>query len=97
MKVTEDAEPGKPRQIQAFELRMNIIADATIDLLFTKNRVTPLSLHLSFSISSMPRHVPAVDIGLCFMLSQMFIPGQCLAFHQAECVKCILNISTNAC
>lgn len=34
------AEPGKPRQIQAFELRMNIIADATIDLLFTKNRVT---------------------------------------------------------
>ncbi|KAF3844530.1 hypothetical protein F7725_007693 [Dissostichus mawsoni] len=38
MKVTEDAEPGKPRQIQAFELRMNIIADATIDLLFTKNR-----------------------------------------------------------
>lgn len=40
MKVTEVAQPGKPRQIQAFELRMNIIADATIDLLFTKNRVT---------------------------------------------------------
>lgn len=40
MKVTEVAQPGKLRQIQAFELRMNIIADATIDLLFTKNRVT---------------------------------------------------------
>ena len=45
MKVTEVAQSGKPRQIQAFELRMNIIADATIDLLFTKNRVT-LSLTL---------------------------------------------------
>ncbi|XP_066575926.1 bridge-like lipid transfer protein family member 1 isoform X4 [Amia ocellicauda] len=40
MKVTEMAQPGKPRQILAFELRMNIIADATIDLLFTKNRET---------------------------------------------------------
>lgn len=39
MKVSDVAAPGKPRQIQAFELRMNIIADATIDLLFTKNRV----------------------------------------------------------
>lgn len=39
MKVSEIAQPGKPRQILAFELRMNIIADATIDLLFTKNRV----------------------------------------------------------
>lgn len=51
MKVTEVAQPGKPRQIQAFELRMNIIADATIDLLFTKNRVT-LSLSCPvFSLS----------------------------------------------
>ncbi|XP_041436679.1 KIAA1109 L homeolog isoform X7 [Xenopus laevis] len=40
MKVSEVAQPGKPRQIQAFELRMNIIANATIDLLFTKNRET---------------------------------------------------------
>ncbi|XP_069049556.1 bridge-like lipid transfer protein family member 1 isoform X2 [Lepisosteus oculatus] len=40
MKATELAQPGKPRQILAFELRMNIIADATIDLLFTKNRET---------------------------------------------------------
>lgn len=39
MNVSEVATPGKPRQILAFELRMNIIADATIDLLFTKNRV----------------------------------------------------------
>lgn len=48
MKVTEVAQPGKPRQIQAFELRMNIIADATIDLLFTKNRVTFSLIFLSF-------------------------------------------------
>nr|XP_056711844.1 bridge-like lipid transfer protein family member 1 [Euleptes europaea] len=40
MKVSELPQPGKPRQILAFELRMNIIADATIDLLFTKNRET---------------------------------------------------------
>ncbi|XP_077093495.1 bridge-like lipid transfer protein family member 1 isoform X4 [Siphateles boraxobius] len=40
MKVSDVATPGKPRQILAFELRMNIIADATIDLLFTKNRET---------------------------------------------------------
>ncbi|XP_032080334.1 transmembrane protein KIAA1109 homolog isoform X6 [Thamnophis elegans] len=40
MKVTEVPIPGKLRQILAFELRMNIIADATIDLLFTKNRET---------------------------------------------------------
>ncbi|XP_016095629.1 bridge-like lipid transfer protein family member 1 [Sinocyclocheilus grahami] len=40
MKVSDVSTPGKPRQILAFELRMNIIADATIDLLFTKNRET---------------------------------------------------------
>ncbi|XP_060035101.1 bridge-like lipid transfer protein family member 1 isoform X6 [Erinaceus europaeus] len=40
LKVSEIAQPGRPRQILAFELRMNIIADATIDLLFTKNRET---------------------------------------------------------
>ncbi|TRY60510.1 hypothetical protein DNTS_001480 [Danionella cerebrum] len=40
MKVSDVPTPGKPRQILAFELRMNIIADATIDLLFTKNRET---------------------------------------------------------
>ncbi|KAM9329723.1 bridge-like lipid transfer protein family member 1 [Gastrophryne carolinensis] len=40
LKVSDIAQPGKPRQIQAFELRMNIIANATIDLLFTKNKET---------------------------------------------------------
>uniref|UniRef100_A0A2D4I2D5 Bridge-like lipid transfer protein family member 1 N-terminal domain-containing protein n=2 Tax=Micrurus TaxID=8634 RepID=A0A2D4I2D5_MICLE len=44
MKVTELPVPGKLRQILAFELRMNIIADATIDLLFTKNRVNKYNL-----------------------------------------------------
>ncbi|XP_051945787.1 transmembrane protein KIAA1109 homolog [Xyrauchen texanus] len=40
MTVSDVPTSGKPRQILAFELRMNIIADATIDLLFTKNRET---------------------------------------------------------
>ncbi|XP_069098559.1 bridge-like lipid transfer protein family member 1 isoform X3 [Pleurodeles waltl] len=40
LKVTEVAQPGKLREILAFELRMNIIENATIDLLFTKNRET---------------------------------------------------------
>ncbi|XP_028809537.1 bridge-like lipid transfer protein family member 1 isoform X2 [Denticeps clupeoides] len=51
MKVSEVATPGKPRQIQAFELRMNIIADATIDLLFTKNRETN-AIHVNVGAGS---------------------------------------------
>nr|XP_061781040.1 bridge-like lipid transfer protein family member 1 isoform X3 [Nerophis lumbriciformis] len=51
MKVTEMARPGEPRQIQAFELRMNIIADATIDLLFTKNRETN-AIHVNVGAGS---------------------------------------------
>ncbi|XP_028294367.1 bridge-like lipid transfer protein family member 1 isoform X3 [Gouania willdenowi] len=51
MNVTEVAQPGKPRQIQAFELRMNIIADATIDLLFTKNRETN-AIHVNVGAGS---------------------------------------------
>ncbi|XP_017159132.1 uncharacterized protein KIAA1109-like [Poecilia reticulata] len=51
MKVSEEAQPGKARQIQAFELRMNIIADATIDLLFTKNRETN-AIHVNVGAGS---------------------------------------------
>ncbi|XP_076156832.1 bridge-like lipid transfer protein family member 1 isoform X6 [Alosa pseudoharengus] len=51
MKVSEVAAPGKPRQILAFELRMNIIADATIDLLFTKNRETN-AIHVNVGAGS---------------------------------------------
>nr|XP_015825985.2 bridge-like lipid transfer protein family member 1 isoform X4 [Nothobranchius furzeri] len=51
MRETEPAQPGKPRQIQAFELRMNIIADATIDLLFTKNRETN-AIHVNVGAGS---------------------------------------------
>ncbi|XP_077586910.1 bridge-like lipid transfer protein family member 1 isoform X3 [Stigmatopora nigra] len=51
MKVTAMAERGQPRQIQAFELRMNIIADATIDLLFTKNRETN-AIHVNVGAGS---------------------------------------------
>ncbi|XP_062852110.1 bridge-like lipid transfer protein family member 1 isoform X3 [Trichomycterus rosablanca] len=51
MKVSDVATPGKPRQIQAFELRMNIIADATIDLLFTKNRETN-AIHVNVGAGS---------------------------------------------
>ncbi|XP_063040632.1 bridge-like lipid transfer protein family member 1 isoform X4 [Engraulis encrasicolus] len=51
MKVSEMATPGKPRQTLAFELRMNIIADATIDLLFTKNRETN-AIHVNVGAGS---------------------------------------------
>lgn len=59
MKVSEIAQPGKPRQILAFELRMNIIADATIDLLFTKNRVNTENL--------------SAVITLCFLVVYIFL------------------------
>ncbi|XP_076830292.1 bridge-like lipid transfer protein family member 1 isoform X4 [Brachyhypopomus gauderio] len=51
MKVSDVPMPGKPRQILAFELRMNIIADATIDLLFTKNRETN-AIHVNVGAGS---------------------------------------------
>ncbi|KAM9476517.1 bridge-like lipid transfer protein family member 1 isoform 2-T2 [Clarias gariepinus] len=51
MKVSDVPTPGKPRQILAFELRMNIIADATIDLLFTKNRETN-AIHVNVGAGS---------------------------------------------
>ncbi|XP_032872772.1 transmembrane protein KIAA1109 homolog isoform X2 [Amblyraja radiata] len=51
LKITEVAKPRKPRQILAFELRMNIIADATIDLLFTKNRETN-AIHVNVGAGS---------------------------------------------
>ncbi|MFT7806383.1 uncharacterized protein KIAA1109 homolog isoform X8 [Arapaima gigas] len=51
MKSTEPAQPGQLRQILAFELRMNIIADATMDLLFTKNRETN-AIHVNVGAGS---------------------------------------------
>ncbi|XP_051507194.1 transmembrane protein KIAA1109 homolog isoform X2 [Myxocyprinus asiaticus] len=51
MKVSDVPTSGKPRQILAFELRMNIIADATIDLLFTKNRETN-AVHMNVGAGS---------------------------------------------
>ncbi|XP_072533895.1 bridge-like lipid transfer protein family member 1 isoform X2 [Salminus brasiliensis] len=51
MKMSDVPTPGKPRQILAFELRMNIIADATIDLLFTKNRETN-AIHVNVGAGS---------------------------------------------
>lgn len=56
MKVSEVPTPGKPRQILAFELRMNIIADATIDLLFTKNRVQFLIFAIFVSLCAREDH-----------------------------------------
>ncbi|KAJ3613637.1 hypothetical protein NHX12_019883, partial [Muraenolepis orangiensis] len=51
MEVTELAQPGMLRQILAFELRMNIIDNATIDLLFTKNRETN-AIHVNVGAGS---------------------------------------------
>uniref|UniRef100_H2RRI5 Bridge-like lipid transfer protein family member 1 N-terminal domain-containing protein n=1 Tax=Takifugu rubripes TaxID=31033 RepID=H2RRI5_TAKRU len=76
MKVTEAAQPGRPRQIQAFELRMNIIADATIDLLFTKNRVTP-SVCYSPTIKGQLLHVDTTSS----MQYRTLLEAEMLAFH----------------
>ncbi|MEE6521052.1 hypothetical protein FKM82_019058 [Ascaphus truei] len=68
MKVSEMAEPGKLRQIQAFELRMNIIANATIDLLFTKNRETN-AVHVNVWAGSYLEVIPQPLKGSCYMLT----------------------------
>ncbi|XP_048858560.1 transmembrane protein KIAA1109 homolog isoform X2 [Brienomyrus brachyistius] len=51
MKVNEPTPPGQLRQILAFELRMNIIADATVDLLFSKNKETSV-VHVNVGAGS---------------------------------------------
>lgn len=90
MKVTEVAQPGKPRQIQAFELRMNIIADATIDLLFTKNRVT-LSLTLVCFLLSLSPPPFFLSFSVIFLslpaapLVFVFMPHHVLAIDIGSC------------
>lgn len=87
MKMSDVPTPGKPRQILAFELRMNIIADATIDLLFTKNRVWTGSLFLmlccplSFSLSVKTYAQFSVCSYLLFILI-LFTGDKC---HSCEC------------
>lgn len=39
LQPTKNPSPGEIRQYKAFEFRMSIIAEATIDILFTKNSV----------------------------------------------------------
>lgn len=68
MKVSETSQPGNPRQIQAFELRMNIIADATIDLLFTKNRVRHRGFSSSVNIRLIFRRRLSNTVALAFVL-----------------------------
>ncbi len=81
MKVTEVAQPGKPRQIQAFELRMNIIADATIDLLFTKNRVSMALAHVCLSAVSFSVFLT----NLCDLSSPYCSP--CLCLYDLPCLS----------
>jgi len=40
MTVTKVPEPGELRMFKTFEFRMNIVAEATNDVLFTKNSVS---------------------------------------------------------
>lgn len=107
MKVTEVAQPGKPRQILAFELRMNIIADATIDLLFTKNRV-PLHPLLSsshrFSLLSLFPSFLSLSPQLLELLSPLcsplplvfvFIPHHALAIDIGSCFMLLKFSSQN--
>lgn len=39
MKVTKPLEPGEKRQVQSFDIRLSTLNEATIDILFSKNKV----------------------------------------------------------
>lgn len=40
MKVTKPLKPGEKRQVQSFDIRLSTLNEATIDILFSKNKVT---------------------------------------------------------
>ncbi|XP_052121267.1 transmembrane protein KIAA1109 isoform X3 [Frankliniella occidentalis] len=40
MKVTEPLKPGEKRQVQSFDIRLSTLNEATIDILFSKNKET---------------------------------------------------------
>lgn len=40
MEVTESPKPGEKRQMQSFDIRLVMQNDATIDVLFTKDKET---------------------------------------------------------
>lgn len=40
MQVTKPAQPGEKRQVQSFDIRLSTQNDATIDILFSKNKVS---------------------------------------------------------
>lgn len=39
MQITKPAQPGEKRQVQSFDIRLSTQNDATIDILFSKNKV----------------------------------------------------------
>lgn len=39
MKVTKPLKPGEKRQVQSFDIRLSTLNEATIDILFSKNKV----------------------------------------------------------
>ncbi|XP_053399583.1 bridge-like lipid transfer protein family member 1 isoform X2 [Mercenaria mercenaria] len=51
MEPTKVAEPGEKRQFKTFEFRMNIVAEATNDVLFTKNSETQ-AVHMNMGQGS---------------------------------------------
>lgn len=40
MQVTKPPQPGEKRQVQSFDIRLSTQSNATIDILFTKNKET---------------------------------------------------------
>lgn len=51
MKVTEPLKPGEKRQVQSFDIRLSTLNEATIDILFSKNKETN-AIHINIGPGS---------------------------------------------
>ncbi|XP_034943286.1 transmembrane protein KIAA1109 homolog isoform X1 [Chelonus insularis] len=51
LKVTKSPKPGEKRQVQSFDLRLSTLNEATIDILFSKNRETN-AVHINVGAGS---------------------------------------------
>ncbi|XP_034234984.1 transmembrane protein KIAA1109 isoform X3 [Thrips palmi] len=51
MKVTKPLEPGEKRQVQSFDIRLSTLNEATIDILFSKNKETN-AIHINIGPGS---------------------------------------------
>ena len=50
LQVTKPLEPGEKRQVQSFDVRLSTLSEATIDILFSKNKVSFSSVNVALNI-----------------------------------------------